>query len=325
MSTNYAIRIFQTGGPEQLVVEDTEIPRPRKGEVLVRNTAVGLNFIDTYHRSGLYPLSTPFTLGVEGAGIIEKIGPDVDNFQVGDRVAYADPMGAYALYLVRPADRLLKLPDDLSDEIAAAAMLKGLTAHYLIHDTHRVKSGETILVYAAAGGVGQLLSQWANRKGAFVIGAVGESAKVSVARQAGCDQVIDLSKENLVERVRECTAGEGVSVVYDGIGKATFYQSLDCLAPRGLMVSYGNASGAVEAFTLAELVSRGSLYVTRPTLQTYVASSAELQKRAQDLFAMLGSKQLRIEIGQRFPLAEAAHAHQELEACRTTGSTLLIP
>ena len=322
---NYAIRINRTGGPAQLELEELPVPQPGQGEVLVRNMAIGLNFIDVYHRTGLYPVPLPFVPGGEGAGVVEAVGPGVAEFAPGDRVAYVDPLGAYSLRLTRPQQRLVKLPGGISDEVAAASMLKGLTVHYLIHGTWKLAAGETILVHAAAGGVGQILCQWARHKGATVIGTVGSAAKAGIAREAGCAHVLDTSAGPIAPRVRELTAGEGVPVVYDGIGAATFFDSLDCLAPRGLMVSYGNASGAVPPFSLGELAKRGSLYATRPSLTAYVASTDELRRRAADLFAVIASGAVHIAIGARYPLREAARAHEELEARRTTGSTVLLP
>jgi len=260
----YAVRIHETGGPEQLRWEEVEVGEPGPGEVLVRNTAVGLNFIDIYHRSGLYALPLPATLGMEGAGVVERVGAKVKEFARGDRVAYAQPIGAYAEALLRPADRLVKIPPGITDQVAAAMMLKGLTAQYLLRRTYRVKEGDTILVHAAAGGVGQILCQWARHLGATVIGTVGSEEKVRVAKKAGCRQVVNTARESFRERVREITKGLGVPVVYDGTGKDTFADSLGCLAPLGLMVSYGNASGPVPAVDIGILAQKGSLFLTRP-------------------------------------------------------------
>ncbi|HEX9180334.1 MAG TPA: quinone oxidoreductase [Burkholderiales bacterium] len=321
----YAIRIHETGGPEVMRWEAVEPGRPGPGEVLVRNTAVGLNFIDTYHRSGLYPVPLPATLGMEGAGVVEAVGAKVKDFTPGDRVAYAQPIGAYAEVCIRPADRLVKIPAGVDDRSAAAMMLKGLTAQYLLRRTFRVRAGDTILVHAAAGGVGQILSQWGKHLGATVIGTVGSEEKAPLAKKAGCRHVIVLNKENFAERVRAITRGQGVPVVYDGIGRDTFDGSLDCLLPLGLMVSYGNASGPVPPFNPALLSQKGSLFLTRPTLMSYVAKRDDLVKAARELFSVVKSGAVRIRINQTYPLREAARAHRDLEGRRTTGSTVLLP
>ncbi|HEX6828268.1 MAG TPA: quinone oxidoreductase, partial [Burkholderiales bacterium] len=290
-----------------------------------RNRAVGLNYIDAYHRSGLYPVPLPAILGMEGAGVVEALGPKVKDFRVGDRVAYAQPIGAYAEVCRRPADRLVKIPAGVDDATAAAMMLKGLTAQYLLRRTYRVRPGDTILVHAAAGGVGQILCQWGKHLGATVIGTVGSEEKLAAAKKAGCRHVIVLAKENLSERVRALTKGAGVPVVYDGIGRDTFDGSLDCLRPLGLMVSYGNASGPVAPFNPALLSQKGSLFLTRPTLMNYVAKREDLVKAARELFAVVRSGAVKIRINQTYPLREAARAHRDLEGRRTTGSTVLIP
>jgi NADPH2:quinone reductase len=321
----HAIRLYQTGGPENLRWEEVQVGDPGPGEVRVRTTAVGLNFIDTYHRSGLYPVPLPSTLGVEGAGVVDAVGPNVKEFKKGDRVAYANPLGAYAELLLRPAERLVKIPAGIDDKLAAAIMLKGMTAWYLARRTYPVKKGDTILVHAAAGGVGQILSQWAKHLGATVIGTVGSDDKVEAARKAGCKHVIVSSKENLVERVKEITKGAGLPVVYDGLGKATFLPSLDCLRPLGLMVSYGNASGPVDPLNIGILSQKGSLFLTRPTLFTYTAKREDLLKAASELFALVKKKVLKIAIKQTYPLRDAAAAHRDLEARKTTGSTVLLP
>lgn len=321
----HAIRIHQNGGPEQLKWEEVAVGDPGPGEVRVRNTAVGLNYIDTYHRSGLYPLPMPLTLGSEGAGVIEAVGPKVEEFKVGDRVAYAQPMGAYAEVLLRPVARLVKIPAGIEDEIAAAMMLKGMTAWYLCQRTYKVKKGDTIVVHAAAGGVGQILSQWAKHMGATVIGTVGNDEKVATAKAVGCEHVVVLSREKLSERVKEITKGKGVPVVYDGIGKDTFMESLDCLAPLGLMASFGNASGAVAPVNIGILAQKGSLFLTRPTLVTYTAARADLLAAASDLFAVVKEGAVKITINQRYPLREAEQAHRDIEARKTTGSTVLLP
>jgi NADPH2:quinone reductase len=321
----FAMRIHEPGGPEKLRWEEVSVGPPGAGEVLVRNTAVGVNFIDTYHRSGLYPVPLPATLGMEGAGVVEAVGPRVREFKVGDRVAYAQPIGAYADVLLRPAERLVKIPRGVDDRVAAAMMLKGMTAQYLLRRTYRVKKGDTILVHAAAGGVGQILCQWAKHLGAAVIGTVGSTAKTALAKQAGCKHVIVTSTENVPQRVRDLTKGAGVPVVYDGIGKDTFMDSLDCLAPLGLMVSYGNASGAVPPVDTAILSQKGSLFLTRPSLMTYVAKRDDLLSSARELFAVVKKGAVKITINQTYPLKDAAQAHRDLESRKTTGSTVLVP
>jgi NADPH2:quinone reductase len=321
----HAIRIYETGGPEKLKWEEVEVGDPGPGEVRVRNTAVGLNFIDTYQRSGLYPLPLPFTLGSEGAGVVEAVGRRVKTLKAGDRVAYTGPLGAYAEALLRPADRLVKIPAGIDDKTAAAMMLKGLTAQYLLRRTYRVKAGETILMHAAAGGVGLILCQWAKALGATVIGTVGSEDKVALAKKAGCRHVIVMGKENFVERVKAITRGKGVPVVYDGVGKDTFMGSLDCLSPLGMMVSFGNASGAVPPLSIGILAQKGSLFLTRPTLFTYTAAAEDLAKAARELFSVVKSGKVRISVNQTYPLAEAAQAHRDLEGRKTTGSTVLLP
>jgi len=321
----YAIRIHETGGPEKLKWEEVQVGDPGPGEVRVRNTAVGLNFIDTYHRSGLYPLQLPLTLGSEGAGVIEAVGPKVKEFKVGDRVAYANPIGAYSEVLLRPTARLVKIPAGIDDKVAAAIMLKGMTAWYLCRRTYKVKKGDTILVHAAAGGVGQILCQWAKHLGATVIGTVGSDEKAALAKKAGCRHVVVTSKEKFTDRVKAITKGKGVPVVYDGVGKDTFMDSLDCLSPLGLMVSFGNASGPVPPFNAGILAQKGSLFLTRPTLFTYTAQREDLLMAARELFAVVKNKAVKISINQTYPLSEAAQAHRDLEARKTTGSTVLLP
>lgn len=321
----YAIRIHQTGGPEQLQWEEITVGNPGPGEVRVRNTAIGLNYIDTYHRSGLYPVPLPGILGSEGAGVVEAVGPKVRDFKVGDRVAYAQPIGAYAEVLLRPAARLVKIPAGIKDEIAAAMMLKGMTAWYLCRRTYKVKKGDTIVVHAAAGGVGQILCQWAKHLGATVIGTVGSDEKVALAKKVGCKHVVVMSREKLSERVKAITKGKGVPVVYDGVGKDTFMESLDCLAPLGLMASFGNASGAVAPVNIGILAQKGSLFLTRPTLVNYTAAREDLLTAARDLFAVVKKGAVKIAVNQRYPLREAAQAHRDLEARKTTGSTVLLP
>jgi NADPH2:quinone reductase len=321
----HAIRIHEHGGPEKLRWEEVQVGDPGPGQVRVRNTAVGLNFVDTYQRSGLYPMQLPFTLGAEGAGVVEAVGPQVKELKVGDRVAYAGPVGAYAEVLLRPADRLVKIPAGVDDKTAAAMMLKGMTTQYLIRRTYRVKKGDTILMHAAAGGVGQILCQWAKHLGATVIGTVGSDDKVDLAKRAGCKHVIVASREKVSARVKEITKGKGVPVVYDGVGKDTFMDSLDCLSPLGLMVSFGNASGPVPPFNAGILSQKGSLYLTRPTLATYTASRADLVKAANELFAVVKSRKVKIPVNQTYPLREAAQAQRDLESRKTTGSTVLLP
>jgi len=319
------MRVYEYGGPEKLRWEQVQVGAPGEGQVLVRNTAVGLNFVDTYQRTGLYQTPLPFTPGSEGAGVVEAVGPKVKEFKVGDRVAYSSPIGAYAEVLLRPAERLVKIPAGIDDKTAAAMMLKGLTAQYLIHRTYRVRKGDTILMHAAAGGVGLILCQWARALGATVIGTVGSDEKAALARKAGCKHVIVTSREKFAERVKEITKGKGVPVVYDGVGKDTFMDSLDCLAPLGLMASFGNASGAVTQFNPGVLAQKGSLFLTRPTLNTYAASREALLSGARELFAVVKSGKVKIAINQTYPLREAAQAQRDLESRKTTGSTVLLP
>ncbi len=321
----HAIRITEFGGTDKLRWEEVAVGEPGPGQVRVRNTAIGLNFIDTYHRTGLYPNQLPLTLGMEGAGVVEKVGPKVKDFKVGDRVAYANPIGAYQDVLLRPAERLVKIPAGVDDKVAASIMLKGMTAWYLCKRTYKVRKGDTILVHAAAGGVGQILCQWAKALGATVIGTVGSDAKAVIAKKCGCKHVIVIPRENLVARVKEITKGKGVPVVYDGIGKDTWDASLDCLAPRGMMVSFGNASGPVTQINPGILAAKGSLFLTRPTLFHYIASRAELLAAARDLFAVIKSKKVKISVNQTYPLRDAAQAQADLEGRKTTGSTVLIP
>ncbi|HEY9445688.1 MAG TPA: quinone oxidoreductase [Burkholderiales bacterium] len=321
----HAIRVYETGGPENMRWEEVEVGAPGPGQVRVRNTAVGLNFIDTYHRSGLYSVPMPVTLGSEGAGVVEAVGPRVKGFKVGDRVAYAQPIGAYAEVLLRPVDRLVKIPTGIDDRIAAAMMLKGMTAWYLCRRTYRVKAGETVLVHAAAGGVGQILCQWIKHLGATVIGTVGSDEKAALAKKAGCKHIIVTSKESFADRVKQITRGKGVPVVYDGVGKDTFMGSLDCLSPRGLMVSFGNASGAVPPVSIGILSQKGSLFLTRPTLIHYTSTIDDLTLAARELFSVVKKGAVKISINQTYPLREAERAHRDLEARKTTGSTVLLP
>jgi len=322
-----AIRIHETGGAETLRWDEIEIAPPGSGEVLVRHTAVGVNYIDVYHRTGLYPVpDPPVVLGVEAAGVVEAIGPGVTTVKTGERVAYGGgPLGAYAELARVPAERLVRVPASISDEQAAAMMLKGLTAHYLLRRTYRVQRGDTILFHAAAGGVGLIACQWARHLGATVIGTVGSDAKAPLARANGCDHVIVYTREHFPERVRALTGGAGVPVVYDSVGQATFDDSLDCLAPFGLMVTFGNASGPVPPVNLAILAMKGSLFLTRPTLATYAAKREDLLAAAEELFDVVASGAVRVTINHRYPLAEAAAAHRALEQRGTTGSIVLIP
>ena len=321
-----AIRISQTGGADVLSFEDVEVPAPGKGEAAIRQTAIGVNFLDVYHRTGLYPQPLPFTVGSEGAGVVTAVGEGVTEIAVGDRVAYAGgPLGAYATERVLPADRLVKIPAGVSDEIAAAAMLKGMTAQYLLRRTFRVGPEHVILFHAAAGGVGQIACQWAAHLGATVIGTAGGPEKVALAKTKGCAHVIDYRTESFVDRVREITGGKGVDVVYDSVGRDAFPGSLDCLKQRGLWVSFGQSSGPIEPFPIAMLGQKGSLFATRASLFHYIATRPELLATAEDLFDVIASGVVSIDIGQRFPLAEAAEAHRALEGRATTGSTILIP
>ncbi len=322
----HAIRIHQTGGPEVLCWEAVDLPAPAPGEATVRHHAVGLNYIDTYHRTGLYPLPLPSGIGLEGAGVVEAVGEGVTEVKVGDRVAYAGgPIGAYAEVRNIPAHRLLILPDSIGFDTGAAMMLQGLTAAYLLRKTYRVQPGDAVLIHAAAGGVGLIACQWAKALGATVIGTVGSPAKAELARAHGCDHVINYATENFTQRVRDITGGEGVAVVYDGVGKDTFTGSLDSLRPMGMMVSYGNASGPVPPVDLILLSQKGSLFITRPTLMTYTAQRADLLELGRELFDRVASGQLRIEVNQRYALRDAAQAHRDLEARKTTGSTILLP
>jgi len=321
-----AIRINKTGGPEVMEYVDVAVGAPGPGEAQVRHAAIGLNFIDVYFRTGLYPQSLPAGLGGEGAGTVEAVGAGVTHLQPGDRVAYAARgTGAYAELRNLPADVLVKLPDAIGFDTAAAMMLKGLTAQYLLRLTYPLQAGQTILFHAAAGGVGLIACQWARALGVTMIGTVGSDDKAALAKAHGCSHVINYNKENFVERVRQITGGKGVPVVYDSIGKDTFTGSLDCLQPRGLMVSYGNASGPVPPFTLSELASRGSLYITRPTLFSYAAKREDLEAMARELFEMVESGKIKIEINQRYALKDVAQAHIDLESRKTTGSSILVP
>lgn len=323
---SFAIRFGRTGGPEVMNWEEVPISVPAAGEARVRHVAVGLNYIDIYHRTGLYPLPLPSGLGLEAAGVVEAVGEGVTDLQPGDRVAYAGgPVGAYSQQRCIAADRLLKLPEAISCETGAAMMLQGLTTAYLLRRTYRVQPGETILIHAVAGGVGLIACQWAKALGATVIGTTASAEKAALARAHGCDAVIDYSQEDVARRVRELTGGEGVSVVYDGVGKDTFAASLDSLRTCGMLVSFGNASGAVPPFDPLLLSQKGSLFLTRPTLMHYTAKRSDLEALAADLFAVVSAGLVKIEINQRYPLAEVAQAHRDLEARKHTGSTILLP
>jgi len=321
----HAIRFHKTGGPEVLIWEEVDLGKPGPGQALIRHTAVGLNFVDIYNRSGLYPLQLPSGLGGEAAGVVEELGEGVTDLKVGDRVAYGSaPQGAYAEARLIPADRLLKLPDSIDDRTAAAMMLKGLTVQYLIRQTYRVKAGETILLHAAAGGVGLILSQWAKHLGATVIGTVSSDEKAKLAQAHGCDHTIVYSREDFVKRIDEITGGHKVPVVYDSVGRDTFLKSLDCLAPLGFAVLFGQSSGSVEPLNLGLLAQKGSLYVTRPTLNTYAARRDHLVAMAQELFEVVESGAVKIEVHQTYPLKDSAKAHADLAARKTTGSTVLL-
>jgi len=321
-----AIRIHQTGGPEVMQWEEVDVPAPGPGQARVRHKAVGVNFIDVYHRTGLYPAPLPSVLGLEAAGVVEAVGPDVVEVRVGDRVAYAGgPLGAYSEARVIPADRLVPLPTEITDQQAAGMMLKGMTAQYLLRRTFPVTAGDTILVHAAAGGVGSILCQWAKHLGATVIGTVGSPEKAELARRHGCDHPILYKQDDFVAKVRELTGGMGVPVVYDGVGADTFMGSLDCLKPLGMMVSFGQSSGKIPPVDLGILSVKGSLFLTRPTLMTYTAKREDLVSSALELFDVVKRGFVTIEIGSTRPLAEAAQAHQALTTRQTTGSTVLVP
>jgi NADPH2:quinone reductase len=321
-----AIRISKTGGPEVMEYVDVEVGEPGPGEARVRQHAIGLNFIDVYFRNGLYPQPLPAGLGQEGAGVVEAVGEGVTNVKPGDRVAYAGgPNGAYSEVRNMPAKVLLHLPDEIAFETAAAMTLQGLTVQYLFNRTYQIKAGDTILFHAAAGGVGLIACQWARALGVNLIGTVGSNEKAALATAHGAAHVINYNTEDVVQRVLEITHGEKVPVVYDSVGKDTFTRSLDCLRPLGLMVSFGNSSGAVPPFSLSELASRGSLFITRPSLGAYAARREDLEAMAADLFQMVSSGKVKIEVNQTFPLADAAQAHRALESRKTTGSTILLP
>jgi len=322
-----AIRVHEHGGPDVLVYEDVQVGQPGPGEALIRHTAIGLNYLDTYYRTGLYPAPNglPLIPGNEGAGVVEALGDGVSGVRVGDRVAYVGPLGAYAEQRLIPADRLVTIPDGVSDEQAAAMMLQGMTAEYLLRRTFAVKAGDTILCHAAAGGVGLILGQWAKHIGATAIGTAGSPEKVELAKAHGYDYVINYSNEDFVSRVHEITGGGKCDVVYDSVGKDTYEGSLDCLKPRGMLVTFGQSSGPIPPINLGVLSQKGSLFVTRPTLFTYIAKRDELETSAAALFDVVKTGAVKININQRYKLADAAQAHRDLEGRKTTGTTVLLP
>ena len=321
-----AIRFHKTGGPEVLQLDDVSVPDPGPNQARIRHTAIGVNFIDTYQRSGLYAMPLPCVAGNEGAGTVEAVGPGVTHVKPGDRVAYTGaPPGAYAEARLFAADRLVRIPEGVSDEEAASMMLKGMTVWYLIHRTYAVKPGDTVLWHAAAGGVGLIACQWLKAKGVTIIGTVGSDEKAALAKAHGCDHVIVYTRENFTQRVKEITGGKGLPVVYDSVGKTTWEGSLDCLRPLGLMVSFGNASGAVAPINVGILAQKGSLFLTRPTLVNYIAARADLEAAAESLFGVVRSGKVKIAVTARYPLAEAAQAHRDLEGRKTTGSIVLLP
>jgi NADPH2:quinone reductase len=320
-----AVKFHKTGGPGVLSFEDVLVGKPGRGEARIRHTAIGLNFIDTYHRSGLYPLPLPSGIGLEGAGVVEAVGAGVSHVKPGDRVAYAGgPPGAYSEERIMPAEKLVKIPRGVSDDEAAAVMLKGLTVQMLIRRVYRVQKGETVLFHAAAGGVGLIACQWLNALGATVIGTVGSDAKAKIAKAHGCHHTINYSKENFADRVREITKGRGVPVVFDSVGKDTFQGSLDCLQPRGLLAVFGNGSGPVKDVDV-NILAKGSFYLCRPTIMTYTAQRSDLEAGARDLFSVIKSGKVKIEINQRYALSDAVQAHKDLAARKTTGSTVFKP
>ena len=321
----HAIRIHQTGGPEVMKWESVEVPAQGPGQVRLKQLAVGVNYIDVYQRSGLYKLPLPFVAGSEGAGEVVAVGPGVSDFKVGDRGAYAGAAGGYAEERVMPADRLVKLPDNIDYKTGAAMMLQGMTVRYLLRETYKVGKGTTMLLHAAAGGIGLIACQWARHLGATTIGTVSTAQKAAVAKEHGCTHVINYKTEDFVKRTRELTNGHGVDVVYDAVGKDTYPGSLDCLKPLGLWVSFGNASGAITNFDLLLLSTKGSLYATRPTLGTYVAKRADLLANAAELFDVVGKGIVKINVNHTYPLKDAVQAHRDLEARKTTGSIVLVP
>jgi NADPH2:quinone reductase len=320
-----AVRYHKQGGPEVLQVDDVQVGEPGPGQVRVKHTAIGVNFVDTYQRSGLYPMQLPAVAGNEGAGVVEAVGAGVTDLKAGDRICYTGLPGSYCEQRLVPADRMVKLPQGITEEQAASMLLKGLTVHYLIFSTYAVKKGETVLWHAAAGGVGLIACQWLKALGVTTIGTAGSPDKMALAKSHGADHVINYSTENFVEKVKAITGGKGVPVVYDSVGKTTWEGSLDCLRPRGLMVTFGNASGPVAPVNLGILASKGSLYVTRPTLATYIAARADLVERSNALFEVVKSGKVKIETTAKYKLADAAQAHRDLESRKTTGSVILVP
>ena len=320
-----AVRYHKQGGPEVLQIDDVQVGDPGQGQVRIRHTAIGVNFVDTYQRSGLYPMQLPAVAGNEAAGVVDAVGAGVTDLKAGDRVAYTGLPGSYCEQRLVPADRMVKLPQGISDEQAASMMLKGLTVHYLIHTTYPVKKGETVLWHAAAGGVGLIACQWLRALGVTTIGTAGSPEKLALAKAHGADHVVNYTTEKFVERVKAITGGKGVPVVYDSVGKSTWEGTLDCLSPRGLVVSFGNASGPVAPVNLGILSTKGSLYVTRPTLATHIASRADLVERSNSLFDIVKSGKVKIETTAKYKLADAAQAHRDLESRKTTGSIILVP
>ncbi len=321
-----AVVINKTGGPEVLEIKEVKLGDPKSGEVLIKNEAIGLNYIDTYHRSGLYPVELPSNIGIEGAGIIEKVGPDVEDLKIGERVAYASmPIGSYSTHRIFPIKKLIKVPDEISSENVVTLMTKGLTVFYLLHKTYPVKSGETILFHAAAGGVGQIFCQWAKSLGCNVIGTVGSDEKIQIAKTNGCDYVINYSKENFAEKVNEITNGEGVPVVYDGVGKKTFDGSIECLKVRGMMVSFGNASGPLDPCNVTKSLAPKGLYLTRPSIAHYTSSREELDEAAKKVFEMFITKKFILNIFKKYSLDEIVKAHQDLESRKILGPAVILP
>ncbi len=320
-----AIRYHKQGAPDVLQLDEVQVGNPEQGQIRIKHTAIGVNFVDTYQRSGLYPMQLPQVAGNEAAGVVDAVGPGVSDLKVGDRVTYTGLPGSYCEQRLVPADRMVKLPKGISDEQAASMLLKGLTVHYLIFSTYPVKKGDTVLWHAAAGGVGLIACQWLKALGVTVIGTAGSDEKCALAKAHGAEHVINYSKENFVERVKAITGGKGVPVVYDGVGKSTWEGSLDCARPRGLIASFGNASGAVAPVNLGILSAKGSLFVTRPTLATHIASRADLVERSNALFEVVSSGKVKIETTAKYKLADAAQCHRDLESRKTTGSVILIP
>ena len=321
-----AVIISKVGGPEVLEIKDIKLEDPKSSEVLIRNEAIGLNYIDTYHRSGLYPVELPSNIGIEGAGIIEKVGPDVKDFKIGDKVAYASmPIGSYSTHRIFPTKKLVKVPEGIELENVVTLMTKGITTFYLLHKTYPVKSGETILYHAAAGGVGQILCQWAKSLGCTVIGTVGSDEKIEIAKTNGCDHVINYSKENFAEKIKEITNGNGVPVVYDGVGKKTFDGSIECLKVRGTMVSFGNASGPLDPCNVTKSLAPKGLYLTRPSIAHYTTTRAELDEAANKVFEMFKTKKFNLKIFKKYSLSEVVSAHKDLESRKITGPAVIIP